>query len=323
MQMTVCKRIAYAVVTMLTFAGCGLVGGQSSSPPRARPVGPSPTTRAAAPAQAPRLLITATGVTVPIIGGSEASGWRVTTPCGRPGTTRGGTVIGAVDVVIDPGHGGPETGAVAFDMRESQLNLDVARMLQGELSAMGIRSALTRTGDYQLPIATRAAIINAVKPKVFVSLQHNGGPAADRATPGTELYYQRTSPRSKRLAGVLWQDITARLKQFPAHWVGASDAGAIYRTGEGGADYYGILRMTRPIPGVLIEASYMTEPSQGALLAGRPFRGAEAAGLATGIRRYLTTADPGGGYQVPLQRSYDDAGGRTAASCRDPLLAPT
>ncbi len=289
-------------------------------PSRVADIAISTTTSTVARASAPLLLITATGITVPVQG-LTSGGWRVVTPCGRTTTLTTGTVLSDIDVVIDPGHGGREVGAVANGLTESRLNLQVALELQKTLANSGIHAALTRTADYRLPIAARARIINKVRPKLFVSVQHNGGPAAEHAGPGTEVYFQRASPPSKRLAGLVWEELFNRLKNSSSHWVGATDAGAIYRTGEDGKDFHGILRLTNGVPGVLSEAAYISNPSEAALLATPEFRAAEGRSVAAAIKRFLMTKDPGSGYHEPLKRAMHDAGGGgTMNNCRDPAL---
>lgn len=267
-----------------------------------------------------RLVQTGTGVILPVVR-AAARGWQVRTPCGRTVTVTRGTPIRGVEVILDPGHGGIESGAAANGLKESDVNLDVARRAQAHLATMGIRAALTRAADYRLPIASRAKIINTVRPKLFVSINHNGGPAAHHAGPGTEVYYQHGSSLAKRLAGLVWQDVYAALNRFSAHWVGASDAGAIFRLGRDGSDFYGVLRLANRTPGVLLEAAYITGPTEAALLATSRTRAAEANAIATAIRRFLRTADPGRGYHMPIDRGFGDPGGGGGLNgCEDPSL---
>ncbi len=273
------------------------------------------------PARLARLVITKTGVTVAVTR-AEAHGWRVSTPCGHTATIVHGTPITVVDVMLDPGHGGVEAGAVSHDLREADINLDVARRVQRDLEKGGITVALTRTGNYRLPIPTRAAIVNAIRPKLFVSIHHNSGDAAPHNGPGTEVYYQHGSPAARRLGGLVWQHIVGSISKYTANWVGASDAGAIYRLDQHQADYYGVLRRTHGTPSVLAEVSYVSEPTEAALLATAGFRAAEARGIADGIVRYLHSKDLGSGFHTPIQRGYADngGGGGTFIGCRDPAL---
>jgi N-acetylmuramoyl-L-alanine amidase len=57
----------------------------------------------------PRVLVTATGLVTEILGGGPG-GWRIRTPCNEGSTVANGEPMSEADVVIDPGHGGTETG---------------------------------------------------------------------------------------------------------------------------------------------------------------------------------------------------------------------
>jgi N-acetylmuramoyl-L-alanine amidase len=268
----------------------------------------------------PRVVITSTGVVAPVRA-AQGSGWSVTTPCAKEAVVTNVRAFSAAHVVIDPGHGGSEVGAVSGNgIKESELNYDIARRVKVALERVGMTVVLTREGDYRLPIQTRAEIVNALKPKLFLSIHHNGGEAALHDGPGTEVYYQEQSPESKRFAGLLWEDLVATLKGNVVAWRGGTDAGAIYRRGKDGTDFYGVLRETAGIPAVLIEAAYLSNPAEAALLAETLVRDAEAEAIAHGIERYFTTVDPGSGFQVPLFKGYGSSGGGTLANCKDPKL---
>ena len=82
-----------------------------------------------------------------------------------------------------------------------------------------------------------------------------------------------------------------------------------------------VLRKTAGIPGVLIEPTYISEPSQARLLKTDKFRQAEARSIAKAIQQYLRTNDQGTGYQPPLSRGASDpGGGGTTHDCTDPKL---
>jgi N-acetylmuramoyl-L-alanine amidase len=267
-----------------------------------------------------RVVVTSEGVVLPVRSYSD-DGWQVTTPCGKEAVVHNATPIIAADVVIDPGHGGSEVGAVADNgLRESDLNLQVARDLQRALEADHLTVQLTREGDYRLPIVTRADVVNALHPKVFLSIHHNGGNAAIRKTPGTEVYYQQQSPDSKRLAGLVWEETTSTLSQFDLEWYGAADAGAIYRPDRDGSDFYGVLRRTEGTPAVLVEAAYLSNLVEADQLAQEPFREAIAGAIARGVTRYLTSPDPGSGFKTPAFRGYASSGGGGTGNCKDPAL---
>jgi N-acetylmuramoyl-L-alanine amidase len=300
-----------ALVIALTIGsvrGCQALHASSSAARDASP-------RAAA------LAVSRNGITMPILGG-RAGAWRVMTPCAHTITIAHATLVPTVDVVIDPGHGGEEAGAAAYGIREADINLAVARDVQHDLEREHITAALTRTGDYRLPIPTRADIVRSDRPKLFVSIHHNSGNAASHRGPGTEVYYQHASPKARRLAGLIWQHLYGTLDRYQAHWVGAGDAGAIYRLDQHNADYYGVLRRIPATPAVLVEASYLDEPTEAALLRTSAFLAAEATGITAGIRAYLESRARGAGFHTPFQRTFQDngGGGGTYIGCKDPPI---
>jgi N-acetylmuramoyl-L-alanine amidase len=267
-----------------------------------------------------RVVTSPNGVVVPVLEALE-SGWRVATPCGKETELDDGAPLADAHVVIDPGHGGSESGAVAENgLTEAELNLEVSRELERVLEAEGLTVQLTRDADYRLPIETRADIVNALSPLLFISIHHNGGEAAQRSTPGTEVFYQRADASSRRLAGLVWEDIVAALSVHEVAWTGGDDAGAIYRSGRDGSDFYGVLRRTAGTPAVLIEAGYLSNPAEADLFARPEVQTAEAVAIARAVLRYLTTDEPGSGYMDPAFRGYGSSGGGTFANCRDPDL---
>jgi N-acetylmuramoyl-L-alanine amidase len=230
--------------------------------------------------------------------GSDDAGALVRTPCSRDAKVGGFDVVARVDVVIDPGHGGMDPGAVSStDVTEAELNLDVARRVRDELRARGITVELTRDGDYFRTIADRAELATALQPRAFVSIHHNGGthPPAGLG-PGTEAYHEREDADSKRLAGVLWEDVVAGLSTFDINWVASQYRGALWRADRDGDDFYGLLRRADTMPAVILESAYMSGEAEAQLMRTDEFRAAEANAIASGIQRWLSTTDPGSGY---------------------------
>ena len=269
-----------------------------------------------------RALVTTTGVVVPVYGGS-AAGWQVGTPCGRRTVVPGGTPLFGATVVLDPGHGGVETGATGPNgLVERDLNLAVAKLAQADLQAQGATVVLTRTADYRVTLDERAAIAQRLKPPVFISIHHNGGDDGPSDKPGTETYYQHTSLTSKRLAGLLYEEVYGAFAGRPGiTWHANVDAGAKYRLNDRGGDYYGILRSTSGVTAVISEALFLSaSASEAALLARPDVQAAEAAAITRAVRRYLTTGDPGSGFVQPIPRRAPAGGGGGAAGCVDPPL---
>lgn len=105
-------------------------------------------------------------------------------------------------VVIDPGHGGFDSGAVgAGGLREKDVTLDLGIRLHERLAREGrIRSFLTRTGDYFVPLGGRTSAANQFRADLLVSLHINASP--ERAPGGAETYFCAEKASSAEAARV-------------------------------------------------------------------------------------------------------------------------
>jgi len=255
----------------------------------------------------------AAGVVLPVEG--VQAGWaRVLTPCEQQGWVRlaDTTAVSHATVVLDPGHGGRETGAIGSrGLAEKDVNLDVAARASQLLEAQGIHVVMTRTADYMATLAFRVTVAAAVQPAAFVSIHHNAMPDGPRSGPGTETFYQHTSASSKRLSGLLYEETTAALAGYPADWVGNTDAGARWRLNDAGGDYYAILRLSGVdrLTAALAEMLFISNPTEEALLLRDDVRQAEAGAIARAVVRFLDTRDPGSGFSIPRPRPPVPCGG--------------
>ena len=286
-----------------------------------KPVAP-PVERGVSEASAPRALMTSTGVPVVVVG-RDGSQWRVRTPCDNEALVTSGTPIEQATVVVDPGHGGDEIGAVgANGLVEKDLNLAVAQEVREQLEALGETVVLTRTADYRETIAARVALAEAVDAQVLVSIHHNGAPSGESAEPGTEVFYQHDSAPSRRLAGLLYEDVRRSFSTYDGVvWHSNRDAGAKYRLNSEGDDYYGMLRLTRTVPAALMEGLFLSAgPTEAALLARPEVQAAEGGAIAQAVRRFLRAEDAGSGYVTPIP--LPDVGSNTGGpqGCVDPPL---
>ena len=96
---------------------------------------------------------------------------------------------GLATIVIDPGHGGLESGAVGpSGLLEKDLTLELARELRDALRRrLPVKVVLTRDGDAHLPLDTRSAIANQNKADLFVSIHLNS--SLGRGARGAETYF--------------------------------------------------------------------------------------------------------------------------------------
>jgi N-acetylmuramoyl-L-alanine amidase len=91
-------------------------------------------------------------------------------------------------VVLDPGHGGTDTGAIAASgTQEKVLTLALAQRLAAELERRGLKVVLTRTSDASIPLVQRTALANFNQADLFVSIHLNSAPG--RSARGAETYY--------------------------------------------------------------------------------------------------------------------------------------
>jgi N-acetylmuramoyl-L-alanine amidase len=125
-------------------------------------------------------------------------------------------------IVIDPGHGGSDTGAIFDDRRsikgaikhlfkvpgkstaitEKNLTLMIARDLARELLIKGNNVILTRNEDKDIPLPDRTALANRLKANVFISIHMNSSSEQNQKSGGIETYIlnHATDESSKRLA---------------------------------------------------------------------------------------------------------------------------
>ncbi len=117
-------------------------------------------------------------------------------------------------VVVDPGHGGNDPGAMTRGMREKDLTLDIARRLAATLRAGGFEVVMTREGDETVSLQQRVQLANAARGDLFLSIHVNSIPSPFRR--GIETYVLGTTsdPRVEKLAGAENSDSGYSLADF-------------------------------------------------------------------------------------------------------------
>lgn len=103
-------------------------------------------------------------------------------------------------IVIDPGHGGTETGAIGpSGIQEKELTLQISRELANRLaSRLGVRTVLTRGEDANVPHDTRTALANQNKADLFISVHLNS--SIGSGAYGTETYFLSPQATDSRAA---------------------------------------------------------------------------------------------------------------------------
>lgn len=196
-------------------------------------------------------------------------------------------------VVLDPGHGGFDKGAVSSYGYEKDYALDLARQLRPLLQAKGFRVLMTRESDVFVPLEVRAQIANRTTDSIFVSLHFN---ATDRdpSAIGFEIYSltPRGAPSTYEdnltLASVNIQNGT------PEDTSSIALSSCIYHSlvGQVGEFDRGIkrarfavLRLTK-IPAVLLEPGFLTERAESRLIDNGEWRKKLADAICAGLVNY-------------------------------------
>lgn len=184
----------------------------------------------------------------------------------------------APSVVIDPGHGGYDGGAVWADVIEKTINLDISLHLREILLAAGYRVAMTRYGDYSLieqaqtkkreDMIRRLGVIEQHDPDFFICIHCNA--MVSTRWSGGQAFCQHESEQGLELA----KDIQHYLRALTDTTRQASSL-----------DHF-LLRESRPV-GCLIEAGFLSNQGERELLktTGHQRRIAVAAWL--GLGKYV------------------------------------
>ncbi|HEY9855132.1 MAG TPA: N-acetylmuramoyl-L-alanine amidase [Stenomitos sp.] len=158
-------------------------------------------------------------------------------------------------IVVDPGHGGKETGTVGpAGTKEKDVNLAVAKQLAALLRQAGARVVMTREGDTGVApegsplsedLKARAEIANRLPADLFVSVHHNATLDSLKNLETTETYYKMDDAGPSVDLGAALHRSLVRNLQLPNERLMPGN--------------YAVLRNAR-VPAVLGEASYLSHP---------------------------------------------------------------
>ncbi len=175
-------------------------------------------------------------------------------------------------VVIDPGHGGPDPGAVGIGgLRETDVVLDVSLQVGQLLRKKGVRVKFTRTSEIDLDLPPRVALANRSRATAFVSIHANASRTSKKNVNGVETFYY-SGYRGKKLS----ESIQKELLKVSS---GTPDRGV--RRGR-----FFVIRRTN-MPAALVEIGFLTGRFDSSRLAKSSHRRNIAFALAKGILNYL------------------------------------
>jgi N-acetylmuramoyl-L-alanine amidase len=175
-------------------------------------------------------------------------------------------------VVIDPGHGGPDPGAIGIGgLQEKDIVFDISRQVVALLEQQGVQVVITRNADVDLGLEPRVVLARRVNASLFVSIHANAISLSRPDINGIETYYFHGASYG----------LAQELHRAMVRASGAPDRGVRQ------ARFY-VIRNTPPdMPSVLLETGFVTGGQDAPRLASAEGRRALAQAIAQGILRYL------------------------------------
>ncbi|WP_448526256.1 N-acetylmuramoyl-L-alanine amidase [Parathermosynechococcus lividus] len=173
-------------------------------------------------------------------------------------------------VVIDPGHGGSDPGAIGIGgIREKDIVMDISQQVAQFLQQQGVQVILTRTSDIDLELAPRVSMAERARANAFVSIHANAISMARPDVNGVETYY--APGKSSRLAAAIQNSILSSLN--------------VRDRGVRAARFY-VIRNTS-MDAALVETGFVTGAEDAANLSNPAWRTQMAQAIARGILNFL------------------------------------
>ena len=253
-------QVAVCLLLLLGLVGCNANGGPRTAVP---PPTWSPPSLAIRVKPSRPLTLTATTATT-------AAATRFTTPVSLnfPALERF-AIRGRV--LLDPGHGGKDSGAQAGGIVEKSLTLEVAIAAATELRRRGVTVLLTRRNDTFVELADRANASNTFGADLFLAIHADSNPSPLKIGHSI-LLPQSGNPRSREAAQWLDRDLTAA--GSPSHIIRHDDRG-LY-----------VLRHVA-CPAILLEMGFLSNPIEAGLLRNPTYRQQLSLAIANGVIDYL------------------------------------
>lgn len=219
--------------------------------------------------------------------------------------------LGASRIVVDAGHGGHDTGALGTGITEAAVALDIALRLERLLAKEpGVEVILTRRTDVFIPLQERGEIANREAADLFVSIHANA--SRNRAATGVETYLLNFATSSDAAAVAARENSSSALTMSRLDDLVKKIAlGNKVNESRDLASYVqnSLVKRLRPVnkglrdlgvkqapfvvlvgaamPSILVEVSFISNRTEGRLLATPAYRQRVAEGILDGVRRYL------------------------------------
>ncbi|WP_246013812.1 N-acetylmuramoyl-L-alanine amidase [Companilactobacillus suantsaicola] len=195
--------------------------------------------------------------------------WVVTISGTKSAVKSAATNISEATIVIDPGHGGDDSGAESkSNTYEKNFTLKFAKAIKDQLEKTGARVVLTRSGDSSKTLGQRARLSSRIQADAFISL-HFDSSAQDNVGSGVTTYYY-----NKNKDGQLADDLNSQLKNL-----------SIGSRGTAQKDLYVLHYNSQP--SVLLELGYINSSSDYKYINSTSYRNEVAKDVTNGLKEYF------------------------------------
>ena len=172
-------------------------------------------------------------------------------------------------IVIDPGHGGDDPGAVVTfsEKHEADHTLTTALLLKKELENLGATVILTRESDKSVSLENRAQLSNREKANAFISLHFDSGPNSN-ASGTTGYYFTSTS-----------ENLAQTVNKYIARNLTLKSQGTKFQN-------FLVLRENKQ-PSILLELGYLNNPDDNKLIESTEYQENIAKSIASALKEYF------------------------------------
>jgi len=214
-------------------------------------------------------------------------------------------------VVIDPGHGGRDTGAIGpRGLREKDVALAIARTLAARLRALGFSVILTRKDDSYVSLDERTRIANQARADLFVSVHCNAARrrtltgvetwtlnvASDRYATRLATFENADAERTVSDLRLILADLATRANASDARDLAQSVQSSLVRNLRARAGRVGdhgvkqalfYVLLGAHMPAILVETGFISNPAEEARLRSRKYQTGTAEAIARGVKEFV------------------------------------
>lgn len=214
-------------------------------------------------------------------------------------------------VVVDPGHGGRDTGAIGpHGVREKDVALAIARAMAQRLRALGFTVILTRKDDSYVSLDERTRIANQARADLFVSVHCNAARrrtlsgvetwtlnvASDRYATRLATFENADAERTVSDLRLILADLATRANATDARDLAQAVQSSLVRNLRarvGRVEDHGVKQalfyvlLGAHMPAILVETGFISNPAEEGRLRSRKYQGGTADAIARGVKEFV------------------------------------